>query len=171
MNVGKWLLGVLMIALNVKSHAQVYREALGVRLTENNVGVSLVERLGNHLTVEGIGQKTKVDINLSASIRIHKNLIGNRLNWYFGGGAQVGFMNNSNITYRGVHAVLGAEYKMILLPVLISVDMRPMFNFYPYPNNLPLEFGLGIRYVTKKDEKKNIKNLLPGGNNSKKRND
>src|SRR5450759_676759 len=59
------------------------------------------------------------------------------LNWYYGGGAHIGFYNgnyvywgNNGTTYTiiGIDGILGIEYTFSEIPINIGIDWKPALN-------------------------------------------
>ena len=157
---------LMVVGSSFSSQAQVNEHALGVRLASSNFfwapevsyqfGLSQRNRLefdAGAVLATGNWMRTR----LSGIFHWDWNIF-NSLNWYIGPGAQVGFYqdfdnaNNSGLTVA-VGGQIGLEYdfkKQFDVPVLVSLDVRPMFDFLrPDPNVLLwLPAGaLSARYV------------------------
>jgi len=70
------------------------------------------------------------------------------LTWYIGPGAHLQF-SNKNTYYFGIDGVIGLDWKIKNVPLNLSLDWQPSFDF-----GIGGEFkggfgGLGIRYVIK----------------------
>ena len=145
---------------SINSKSQVYRQAIGIRGNGNLVGFSFVQRMTPSVTGEVILERNPYDAHLAGTFRFHKSTFGPRLNSYFGLGGQAGFVRNSSGTFVGLNTQFGLEYKFPLLPIQTSIDLMPMINIGPHPKNIYLQFALGIRYVTKKDELRGLRGKI-----------
>lgn len=124
-----------------------YKAAIGIKFLW---GISLtgkyffkdnqaIEAILRYRGLGGVGS----DIGLAALYQYHGDINGvDGLRYYFGGGPYVGhtsikdrffneYVDNNlyNNTYFGISAVIGAEYKFEDLPIAISADWMPSFNF------------------------------------------
>jgi len=79
-----------------------------------------------------------------------------RLNWYFGGGAHLGFYNGDNTTWGdagtaytviGADLIIGIEYNFTELPVNISLDYKPAFTFIGYNRFWGDGAAFSIRFI------------------------
>ncbi|MCB9223424.1 MAG: hypothetical protein H6582_04525 [Crocinitomicaceae bacterium] len=157
------LIALFFISCSFNSNAQVNPHAIGLRLGGSHYGYYGGEISYQH----GFGDKNRLEIDLGA--RNHKywsylglaaifhwdwNLTAG-LNWYIGPGAQIGFWNNrgNNGYYRGaglgIGGQIGLEYDFNHhdVPLLLSLDVRPMWDLL-YTNYTYWYGGaLGIRYT------------------------
>lgn len=73
------------------------------------------------------------------------------LKWYVGPGAHIGFNNSKHGggTSIGVDGVLGLDYKFSEVPINVSLDWQPSFEFgNNFGNGFAGNFGgIGIRYT------------------------
>ena len=65
---------------------------------------------------------------------------------YAGPGAFFGMHPNKNFLSAGLVGQLGLEYNFPTIPLQISIDWRPHFNFVDGFGFIPVGAGLGIRY-------------------------
>jgi hypothetical protein len=80
------------------------------------------------------------------------------LKWYYGAGAHIGFWNG-DYTYRdwgyqgtsytvaGLDGILGLEYSFREVPINLSLDWKPAFNFAGYSGFWADGGALSIRYI------------------------
>lgn len=148
------------------SQAQVNKHALGARFASG--GVFFGPEVSYQL---GLSEKNRLEFDAGAAfsgingwtrtrlaIIFHWNWnIWNSFNWYIGPGGQIGFyqdlnnVNNNGLTL-GVGGQIGIEYdfkKQFDVPILVSIDSRPMFDFLR-PGNLGIWLpsgALSVRYV------------------------
>ncbi|MFH0842230.1 MAG: hypothetical protein V1903_06375 [Bacteroidota bacterium] len=136
--------------------AQDYNNAIGLRGGLYN-GITFKHFMGSKTAVEFLGATRWSGIEIAGLYEIHNNAFDvDRLNWYFGFGAHVGFYNGDNNTYDdpagsymvlGADGILGIEYNFTELPVNISLDWKPAFNFIGYSRFWPDGGALSIRYI------------------------
>jgi hypothetical protein len=81
-----------------------------------------------------------------------------RLKWFIGFGGHVGFWNG-DYTYRywgtqgttytvvGLDGILGLEYSFTEVPINLSLDWKPAFNFVGYSGFWADGGALSIRYI------------------------
>lgn len=80
-----------------------------------------------------------------------------KLNWYYGGGAHVGFLHGDsryhyfdqdrNYNFIGVDGIIGLEYTIGEIPFNIGIDYKPSLNFIGYVGIIYDEFSVSIRYL------------------------
>lgn len=138
------------------AEAQVYRRSVGIRMDETSFGLSVVQRILKPVTVEGIADFRKQDLSLALVPRIHGKILGRRLNYFIGAGAQAGLVKVSNQKLQpfwGVGGMIGLEYKFNLLPIHISYDFRPLVQLDGHPDLLGFQSAFAIRLVRKSEKK------------------
>lgn len=161
MNFSKLLI-ILFLFAGLSSNAQVNPHAIGVRFHSGG------SWNGGELTYQhGFGDKNRLEID--AGGRSHRNWghfgvavifhwvmnITEGLNWYIGPGATVGSYRHKNWSENGLTLGLGGQIGMEYdfnqhdVPLLISLDWRPMFGFYTYSDYDAFGYGGGfsIRYT------------------------
>ena len=152
----KLLFIVVLIGLSATAGAQISSNALGARLYggDSYSGAELSYQKGlnerNRLELDA-SFGFKDDFTRVALIGIYHwnwNIAGG-FNWYVGPGASVAYDNFNENTYVniGLGGQIGIEYKFRDLPVLISLDSRPMWDFLGDVNGLGWGGALGIRFT------------------------
>lgn len=152
----KLLFFVALISLTAIAGAQVSSNALGARLYGGDTfsGAELSYQ-------KGLNDRNRLELDASFGFRhdftrlaligiYHWNWnIAGGFNWYVGPGATVAYDNFDGNTYVnvGVGGQIGIEYKFRDLPVLISLDSRPMWDFLGDVNGLGWGAALGIRFT------------------------
>jgi hypothetical protein len=139
------------IFISIKSNAQDYRFALGLRLSNStptlNNSITGKYFVTDKNAVEGLlsfGSR----FGLGALLEIHKpfeNVQG--LRWFYGAGAYVGFENDN--TFLGPTGVLGLDYKFANVPINISADWKPELDIIPDINFVPDAFAISLRFTLK----------------------
>ncbi len=150
------IITIVVISLGV--NAQVEDHAIGVRLGGGNYG-SGFEASYQH----GLGDANRLEFDLGLNSQnggsymsiagIYQwvwslDAISDGFNWYAGPGAQLLLV--SNATAVGVGGEIGVEYNLngpADVPLAISLDTRPMFNFFSGGSDFGWGAALGIRYT------------------------
>jgi hypothetical protein len=152
----KLLFVVVLTGLSAVAGAQVSSNALGGRLYGGDAysGAELSYQKGlndrNRLELDA-SFGFKQDFTRLALVGIYHwnwNIAGG-FNWYVGPGATVAYDNFDGNTYVnvGVGGQIGIEYKFRDLPVLVSLDSRPIWDFLGDVNGLGWGAALGIRFT------------------------
>ena len=146
-----FLIGIIIIITN-QLPAQKYITAAGVRFSNEGFGLSLQQRIFEHTTIEAIGQINFKEVSATAMIEHHNNLLFTKsLNMYGGIGPSVGKYLLSDSSYVGCNLVFGVEYKVLLLPLVISADLKPAFKLQE-DDWFHLRIGFSFRYVLLKQK-------------------
>jgi hypothetical protein len=142
---------VFSITFNQKSIAQAtgsnYKTAIGVKFYPT--AVTLKTFVKNNIAFEAIGYFWEKGTRITGLYEYHNNLSDDgALKWYIGPGAHVGFYNekffNGGTTF-GLDGVLGLDYKFPGIPVNVSVDWQPSFEFGDYAGFNGNWGGIGLR--------------------------
>ncbi len=145
------LCGVISMRVNAQSTGRNYKTAVGVKVWDGG-GISFKTFVVPRNALELIGYFNKYGTRITGLYEIHRNIEGaGGLKWYAGPGAHLGFYNYKGYygdkAIAGVDGVLGLDYKINKVPLNLSVDWQPSFEF---ADNRDFEggwFGLGIRYT------------------------
>ncbi len=126
-----------------------YSTAVGVKFYPG--GITLKHFLNDKHALEGIAYFWNRGTRITGLYEIHNQItsIGG-LRWYVGPGAHVAFYSNKyygGATYVGIDGVLGLDYKFKEIPLNISLDWQPAFEFGDGAGFSGSWGGLGIRYV------------------------
>jgi hypothetical protein len=128
--------------------AQDYKVALGVRLSSASPTLSNAITLKYNMTqqhsLEGIvsfGSR----FGIGGLYEINKVTTVSGLNWFYGGGAYVGFEDGN--TYLGPTGIIGLDYKFPSIPLNLSLDWKPELDFIPSINFVPDAFALSARFT------------------------
>lgn len=152
------LLFAAVFTFGLFAQAQMSPNALGLRLGGGSfVGgeLSYQKALGdaNRLELDlGFGQSDKHNrMYLAAIYHWHWNITGG-LNWYIGPGASLGFHtydDHDDYINVGIGGQIGIEYNFNVhdVPILLSLDARPMWDLLGDDAGLGWGAALGIRYV------------------------
>jgi hypothetical protein len=157
-NMKTFFLGIAIFffcTLNL-AQAQDYRTGAGARLG-TPFGVSLKHFIGEQSALEGIAAIRFGGINLTGLYQYHFDIDAvERLRWYVGGGAHLGFYNHilyGNFSQTGVTSVIGIdgiigiEYAFEDIPIVAALDWKPAFDIVGGPLFIPTEVAITIRYT------------------------
>jgi hypothetical protein len=142
--------------LTTFSNAQDYNTGVGFRGGFSN-GLTVKHFVGSHSAFEGILSSRWRGFQVTGLYEIHNQFFDvERFHWYFGGGAHVGFWNGDyakwgdpGIMYTvvGIDGILGLEYNFREIPINLSLDWKPAFNFIGYSGFWADGGALSIRYI------------------------
>jgi len=132
-----------------------YTTALGVKVYPT--GITIKSFVQPNKALEGIAYFYNYGFRATGLYEIHGDIEGvDGLKWYVGPGAHIGFWNDTwkdkypdrnNGVAIGVDGVLGLDYKINGIPLNLSLDWQPSFNFVGYNYFEGGWGGLGIRYT------------------------
>lgn len=143
--------------LQAQALGREYRTAIGVKVWDGG-GLSVKHFINDKAALEGIAFIWDEGFRLTGLYEFHGDIGGAPgLKWYVGPGAHVGFYdkgkdnNNYNdgdgSTFFGIDGVLGLDYKFNKVPINISLDWQPYFEFGDNRGFYGSGGGLGIRYA------------------------
>lgn len=120
-------------AINAKN----YNSALGVR-GMFDAGITYKHFLDNSKAMELILSGGKEWVGLTGFYQWHQKTHSSQLEWYYGAGAHVVFIDNyKNTPWKrdtdtglvlGVDGILGVEYAIREVPLVFSLDWNPTVN-------------------------------------------
>ena len=154
----KKLLFVILITLflGFESNAQDYNTGIGLR-GGWGTGITIKHFLGGNKAIEGIFDSQWHGVRITGLYEIHNQAFGvDRLNWYYGVGAHIGFWNgdhyrdyNNNINYTviGIDGILGLEYNFKEIPFNIGIDWKPMIDLGGSSGFYGDGGAISIRYI------------------------
>ena len=152
------LLIVGLLGLAGTASAQDYKTALGIRLSSGQAMVN------NSISVKHfINEKTAIEalfsfgdpLAIGALAEFHKPVGASGVNWFYGGGAYLGFVKTFNPTKNkdevdpnfGAMGVLGLDYKFANIPLNLSLDWKPELNLVTDINFEPAAVGFTARFT------------------------
>lgn len=154
----KKILLTLTIAfcLTIFVNSQDYNTGIGLR-GGPYIGFTVKHFLSEKSAIEGIVSTRWKGIEFTGLYEIQNQAFNvDRLNWYFGGGAHLGFYNGNytkwgttgtTYTTAGIDGILGLEYNFSEVPISLSVDWKPAFNIIGYSGFWGDNGALSIRYI------------------------
>jgi hypothetical protein len=156
----KWLICIAASFASTAVMAQLnegtsYTTALGLKMLPG--AVTLKHFVKENRALEGLGYFHQDGFRITGLYEIHGD-IGNApgLKWYIGGGAHVGFWNESwrnanrdkpSGAVLGVSGVLGLDWKIKGAPINMSLDWQPSINVVGYNYFEGGWGGLAVRYT------------------------
>lgn len=159
---------VLAFALffTTQTLAQSYMTAGGLRVG-TDWGVSLNQRIAEHLTVEGIAQSSlqREEVIVTGLVKRHYPLAFRGFNFYLGGGLHKGwytqqsvegFAPSGNTDPFGLTGVAGLELTLAK-QLNLSYDFKPAVNITGGERKVYTQTGLTLRYVFIDDKAYNKK--------------
>ncbi|WP_299990174.1 hypothetical protein [uncultured Pontibacter sp.] len=157
----KIFITILLVAgAATASQAQKYRTAAGIRLGGDQFGATVQQRIAEKTTLEGIALVGSREYSGTLLYQRHWPMLGKRFNYYLGGGGHIGNLKDQGV-FTGLDAIVGVEYKINGLPILLSADVKPALHFN-HEDWVNLATGISIRYVIV-PEKKEKKKIWPFG--------
>jgi hypothetical protein len=134
---------------NMQAQAQgdSYKTAIGVKFYPT--GVTLKTFMRSNLAFEAIGYFWERGSRITGLFEYHYDLTpSGRLKWYIGPGAHVGFYKADFFdggTSVGIDGVIGLDYKFPGIPVNVSLDWQPSYEFGNYAGFSGNWGGIGLR--------------------------
>jgi hypothetical protein len=139
---------LFLVASSFVASAQDYKFGVGVRLSNASPTLSNAITVKYNMTqqhsLEGLlsfGSR----FGIGALYEINKVTTVQGLNWFYGGGAYVGFEDGN--TYLGPTGIIGLDYKFPGIPLNLSLDWKPELDFIPAINFVPDAFGFSARFT------------------------
>ena len=115
------------------TYEKAYNSAIGVKMYPG--AITLKKRIRDEKYLEGIAAFWKRGVRTTVLYEVQASLFDvDGLNWYYGGGAHVGFYKPKEKEYTstpllGIDGVLGIDYKIKGAPINLSLDWQPSFEF------------------------------------------
>lgn len=133
--------------MTAQAQGDSYKTAIGVKFYPT--GVTLKTFMRNNLAFEAIGYFWERGSRITGLFEYHYNLTpSGRLKWYIGPGAHVGFYKADFFnggTSVGIDGVIGLDYKFPGIPVNVSLDWQPSYEFGNYAGFSGNWGGVGLR--------------------------
>lgn len=125
---------LVLCVLSSASFSQDYTTAVGLRGGIGS-GITIKHNIGGDNFLEGLVYWRKDVVNLTGLYERYMPLPQDNLYWFFGGGAHIGsygYVENEvrkSSTTIGADFIVGIEYVFAELPLNLSLDWKPEFNF------------------------------------------
>ncbi|HRK53982.1 MAG TPA: hypothetical protein PK185_08705 [Cyclobacteriaceae bacterium] len=148
-----------VVILPAQSLGQTYKTALGLKVWGDGGGISVKNFVSPTHAVEGVGYFWDRGARIVGLYEFHGRIDGAPgLNWYVGPGAHVGFYNkryyddryfdgDGSGSFIGLDGVLGLDYKFDGVPINLSIDWQPSFEFGVNRGFIGSWEGLVVRYT------------------------
>ncbi|MGD0342621.1 MAG: hypothetical protein ABSA76_13035 [Bacteroidales bacterium] len=141
----------LVICFIAFANAQDYKTGIGLRLGLYN-GLTVKHFINQKDALEGLLSTRWSGFEITGLYEVHNQAFNvERLNWYYGGGANVGFYGSSypggSVTVVGLDGILGLEYNFKQVPVNLGLDWKPEINLIGYSHFFGDGLALSIRYI------------------------
>lgn len=155
-----FIVSLFLFGFGFSSFAQIHPNTLGVRFGSGSIN-------GAELTYQkALSRENRLELDLGfGGNRDYSNflLVGSYhwvwnivedLNWYVGPAAGVSFVSEkhgNDYLNLGIGGQIGLEYDFNAygVPLLLSMDGRPMINFFGNYSGFGWGIALGIRYTFK----------------------
>lgn len=152
------VLTLVALSISLLGYSQVNPRAIGLRLGGGSI-------FGGEVSYQhGLGEANRLELDLgfgAGSNHSRLYLVGiyhwnwnitDNLNWYVGPGLGVGLYSYENVNSFinvSLGGQIGIEYDFSKLdvPILLSLDARPMWDFLGDNAGLGWGTALGVRYV------------------------
>lgn len=153
----RFLMAVIIVISTISfSSAQDYSTGIGFRGGYAN-GLTIKHFVSRKAAFEGILSSRWKGFNITGLYEIHAQAFDvRRLNFYYGAGCHIGFWkgkdvdwadNDDDYTVIGIDGILGLEYNFREIPINLSIDWKPAFNFVGYSGFWGDGGALSIRYI------------------------
>ncbi|WP_205501465.1 hypothetical protein [Rufibacter psychrotolerans] len=125
--------------------AQRYKTAAGLRIGNDEFGLTVQQKILDRTTLEGIVTAAPRQITATVLAEQHFPMLGQRFNYYMGGGLHGGRLKDYGAIY-GFDVIGGIEYKVNGLPFLLSADLKPAIHL-KHEEWFNMGGAFSIRYV------------------------
>lgn len=149
---------LIVLGLVSVSNGQDYKTGIGLRAGLAN-GLTIKHFTREKSAVEFILSSRWRGFDVTGLYEVHNQAFNTeRLKWFIGFGGHIGFWNGdytykywgyegTSYTVAGIDGILGLEYSFTEVPINLSLDWKPAFNFVGY-NGFWVDGGaLSIRYI------------------------
>ena len=147
------------------AHAQKYITAAGLRLGGGQYGLTVQQKILPKATLEGLALASSREISATVLAERHFGILGPSLNYYLGAGGHLGHHKDDG-TFGGFDAIIGAEYKVAFVPLVLSVDFKPTVEINSADwARFPTAFS--VRYVIIKEKTSFLGGIFDGQDKKK----
>ncbi|HOB84498.1 MAG TPA: hypothetical protein PKX27_11610 [Bacteroidales bacterium] len=146
----------LVLGLSGFAAAQDYNTGIGFRGGLIN-GLTVKHFLSKKGAVEGLLASRYKGLEITGLYEVHNPIPkADRLKWYYGAGAHLGFYNGDNTkwdddegnyTSLGLDLILGLEYSFSEVPINLGLDWKPEFNLLGYSKFIGDGVALSVRFI------------------------
>jgi hypothetical protein len=146
---------LMVMSIVAMANGQEYKTGIGIRAGFSS-GLTIKHFENHKAAFEGLLTTRWQGFDITGLYEIHNQAFDvEHLNWYYGGGAHIGFYNGNFVSWGtnctaytvvGIDGILGIEYTFNDLPINIGLDWKPVLNLIGYAG-LWSEGGISVRYV------------------------
>ena len=149
------LIGVFLLISFTSKAQDEYVNAIGLRGGLFN-GVTFKHFVTPSTAIEGMLTSRWSGYQITGLMEHHRDIRElDGFRWFYGYGAHIGFYeghyvtwgNNNNYMVVGIDGIIGIEYLIPNIPISLSLDWKPYFNFMGYSGFAGDDGALGIRYT------------------------
>lgn len=147
-------------SVQAQSSGSTYTTALGLKMWNYGAGFTIKHFVTPNQALEGVLYGWHGGGRFTGLYEFHYDIPGAEgLRWYIGPGMHVGTYDGSNYnshyyhdewesgTYVGIDGVLGLDYKFNGVPINLSIDWQPSFEFGDNRGFIGAWGGLAVRYT------------------------
>jgi hypothetical protein len=135
-------------------NAQDYHTGIGLR-GGYYYGLTLKHFISERSALEALLQSRWSGFEITGLYEVHNQAFNvDRLKWYYGGGAHIGSYDGANTGWGtgnyfivGIDGILGIEYNFKEVPINLSLDWKPAFDFVGYSHFFYDGAAFSIRYI------------------------
>ncbi|MGQ9620083.1 MAG: hypothetical protein ACUVTX_03760 [Bacteroidales bacterium] len=145
-----------VFCFSILLYGQDYNTGIGLRLGYFN-GITVKHFIHGTSAIEGLLYIRWKGFEVTGLYEVHTPAFQTAgLNWFFGGGAHIGFYNGDNTpwgdvgaTYTniGIDGIVGLEYNFSKIPLNLSLDWKPELNIIGYREFWYDNVALSVRFV------------------------
>ena len=139
---------------DVNSKIKCYNTGIGLRGGFGFAnGLTVKHFLNRNTAVEGILSSCWNGFAVNGLYERHANAFYvNRLNWFYGAGAHIGFWEDfgekgKSSTVIGIDGIIGLEYYIQSIPFSVGIDWKPALNLFGNSSFWPDGGAISVRYV------------------------
>ena len=146
---------IIVMSFVCVASGQEYKTGIGIRAGFSS-GLTIKHFESRDAAFEGLLTTRWQGFDITGLYEIHNQAFEvNHLNWYYGGGAHIGFYNGNDVTWGrsgasytvvGIDGIIGIEYTFDELPINLGIDWKPALNLIGY-TGLWSEGAISVRYV------------------------
>ncbi|WP_019946462.1 hypothetical protein [Hymenobacter aerophilus] len=145
--------------------AQKYITAAGLRIGGGQYGLSVQQKILPKATLEGLALASSRELSATVLAERHFGILGPSLNYYLGAGGHLGHHKDDG-TFGGFDAIIGAEYKVAFVPLVLSVDFKPTVEINSADwARFPTAFS--VRYIIIKEKTSFLGGIFDGKDKKK----
>jgi hypothetical protein len=149
------LIVILTVLFSGFVFGQEYKTGIGIRAGFSS-GLTIKHFINRKAAVEGLLKSRWQGFDITGLYEVQAKAFDvDHLDWFYGGGAHIGFYNGSHAywgdngvayTIVGIDGIIGLEYSFSDIPINIGIDWKPALNLVGY-TGIWSEGALSVRFV------------------------